>query len=79
MSDPEVSPKPNRNEGEESFADMLSQYEQTHKQRAADGSRQVEATVISVSSESVFFDIGYKTEGVLPLQFLRRKAAQAGR
>jgi small subunit ribosomal protein S1 len=67
MSDPEVSPKPNNNEGEESFADMLSQYEQSHKRGAADGSRQVEATVISVSPESVFFDIGYKTEGVLPL------------
>ncbi len=67
MSDPEVSPKANNSEGEESFADMLSQYEQSHKRGAADGSRQVEATVISVSPESVFFDIGYKTEGVLPL------------
>ena len=78
MSDPEVSPEPNRNEGEESFADMLSQYEQTHKQRAADGSRQVEATVISVSSESVFFDIGYKTEGVLPLSSFGEKPPKPG-
>lgn len=66
MSDPEVSRKPDANKGEDSFADLLSQYEQSHKRRADDGSRQVEATVISVSPESVFLDIGYKTEGVLP-------------
>ena len=56
MSDPEIPEKQNQPqlEASESFADMLSQYEQSHKQRAADGSRQVEATVISVSPESVY-------------------------
>jgi small subunit ribosomal protein S1 len=78
MSDPEVSPKPNHNEGEESFADMLSQYEQSHKRGAADGSRQIEATVISVSPEFVFFDIGYKTEGVLPLSGFGDKPPKPG-
>ncbi len=78
MSDPEISPKPNNNEGEESFADMLSQYEQSHKRGAADGSRQIEATVISVSPESVFFDIGYKTEGVLPLSTFGEKPPKPG-
>ncbi len=78
MSDPEVSPKPNSNEGEESFADMLSQYEQSHKRGAADGSRQIEATVISVSPDSVFFDIGYKTEGVLPLNTFGQTAPKPG-
>ncbi len=78
MSDPEVSPKPNTNEGEESFADMLSQYEQSHKRGSADGSRQIEATVISVSPEFVFFDIGYKTEGVLPLSGFGEKPPKPG-
>src|SRR5579884_3829122 len=76
MSDREISPNPNSNEGEESFADVLSQYEQSHKREA--GSRQVEATVISISAESVFFDIGYKTEGVLPLSAFGDKPPKPG-
>ena len=57
---------------------MLSQYEQSHKRGAADGSRQIEATVISVSPEFVFFDIGYKTEGVLPLSGFGDKPPKPG-
>src|SRR5271165_634765 len=63
MSDsniPEAQPTP---EPEESFADILSQYEQSHSHRAEDGSKQLEGTVIAVSAESVFLDIGYKSEG----------------
>jgi small subunit ribosomal protein S1 len=78
MSDPEVPQNPNINEGEESFANILSQYEQSHRRRAEDGSRQVEATVISVSSESVFLDIGYKTEGVLPLSAFGNEPPKPG-
>ena len=33
----------------------------------ADGSRQIIGTVVSVTAESVFLDIGYKTEGILPM------------
>jgi small subunit ribosomal protein S1 len=66
MSNPENNEKPNP-EQTESFADMLSQYEQSHQRRSDNGVRQIEATVISVSPEFVFFDIGYKTEGVLPI------------
>jgi small subunit ribosomal protein S1 len=78
MSDPEIPQRPNDEQGEESFADILSQYEQSHKRRADDGSRQVEATVISVSPESVFLDIGYKTEGVLPLSAFGNEAPKPG-
>ena len=78
MSDPEVSPKPNNEEGEESFADLLSQYEQSHKRRSGDGSRQLEATVISVSPESVYLDIGYKTDGVLPLSAFGNEPPKPG-
>ncbi len=67
MSDPEVQPTPNTTEADESFADILSQYEQSHKRRADDGTRQIEGTVISVTPESAFLDIGYKVEGVLPV------------
>jgi small subunit ribosomal protein S1 len=54
-------------ESSESFEDILSQYEKSHSRKKEDGGRQLEATVIAVSAESVFFDIGFKTEGIIPL------------
>ena len=53
-------------EPEENFADILSQFERSHAHKAESGARQIEGTVISLSAEQVFLDIGYKTEGVLP-------------
>lgn len=54
-------------ESGESFEDILSQYEKSHSRKKDDGGKQIEGTVIAVSSESVFFDIGFKTEGIIPL------------
>ena len=51
----------------ESFGDILSQYEQAHSHRVEQGKRGLEGTVISVTGESVYLDIGYKTEGIIPL------------
>ena len=48
----------------ESFADALKAFESTHTHRAQ--SKQLEGTVISLSAEQVFLDVGYKMEGVLP-------------
>jgi small subunit ribosomal protein S1 len=48
----------------ESFADLLTAFERSHTHRAA--TKQLEGTVISLSADQVFLDIGYKTEGVLP-------------
>ena len=62
IPEPQATPEP-----DESFEDILSQYEQSHSHQAEDGSKQLEGTVIAVSAESVFLDIGYKTEGILPL------------
>ena len=53
-------------ENGESFDAIFSEYEQSHA-RHAEGGRQIDGTVIAVSADSVFVDIGYKTEGVLPL------------
>jgi len=61
---PEFQPSPETNE---SFQDILSEYEQSHSRKSADGSRQIIGTVVSVTAESVFLDIGYKTEGILPI------------
>jgi small subunit ribosomal protein S1 len=54
-------------EPNESFGDLLAQYERSHAGKAEDGSKQIQGTVISVSADSVLIDIGYKIEGVLPL------------
>src|SRR5208283_1617501 len=54
-------------EATESFSDMLSQYEKSHVRQREDGSKQIQGTVITVSAYSVFLDIGFKSEGILPL------------
>src|ERR1700722_1640831 len=67
-------------EGSESFGAIFSEYEQSHSRPAEGGSRQIEATVVAVSTEQIFLDIGYKTEGVLPLAPHQRanEAVKAG-
>lgn len=67
MSNPNPSESNPVAESSESFEDILSQYEKSHSRKKEDGGKQLEATVIAVSSESVFFDIGFKTEGIMPL------------
>ena len=48
----------------QSFGDLLKEFESTHTHRAA--SQQLEGTVVSLSADQVFLDVGYKMEGVLP-------------
>jgi len=67
MSNPNRPESQSAPESNESFEDILKQYEQTHSRKAPDGNKQLEGTVVAVSAESVFLDIGYKTEGILPL------------
>jgi len=50
---------------DESFADLLAQFEHTHSHQA-EGAKQLEGTVVSLDAESVYLDIGYKSEGILP-------------
>jgi small subunit ribosomal protein S1 len=59
----------NPSETESSFGDILNQFEQTHTHEAA-GEQGREATVVAVNDENVFFDIGQKTEGVMPVSVL---------
>jgi len=51
----------------ESFGDILSQYEQSHSHKGEEGGGSREGSVIAVSGESVFVDIGFKIEGIIPL------------
>ena len=64
-----VDPKSSTNiEPDESFGDILSEYEQSHTHRIREeGKRGLEGTVVAITGESVFLDIGYKTEGTIPL------------
>lgn len=52
---------------EESFGDLLAEYNRSHAVPAADGTRQIQGTVISVKDDAAILDIGYKIEGLLPL------------
>ncbi len=60
-------PDSQTNEPNESFGDLLSQFEQSHSHHPEVGGRGLEGTIIAVSGESVFLDIGFKIEGILPL------------
>jgi small subunit ribosomal protein S1 len=65
--DPSAGPDSQTNsEPVESFADILSQYEQTSS-HAGEERRGFNGTVVAVTAESVLVDIGFKTEGILPL------------
>jgi small subunit ribosomal protein S1 len=67
MSDPKI-PEPAANpEPDESFNDLLAQYERSHARPAEGGGRGLQGTVVAISGDSVFLDIGFKTEGILPL------------
>jgi small subunit ribosomal protein S1 len=66
MSDPNIPEPQAVSEPNESFGDLLSQFEKSHK-RPAEGGKQIEGTVVTVSAESVLVDIGFKSEGILPV------------
>ena len=76
-SNPETPETQPAVENTESFGDILSQYQKSHS-RKTEGSKQLQATVIAVNAESVFFDIGYKSEGILPLTALQGETLKPG-
>jgi len=71
---PENQPKA---ESSENFGDILSAYQKSHA-RKTEGSRELQATVIAVTAESVFFDIGYKSEGIMPVTALQGQTLKPG-
>ena len=81
MSDPQTpnsqSPESQSAESAQSFGDILSQFQKTHTHRAQ-GGQQLEGTVIAVTDEAVFFDIGYKSEGILPVTALQGETLKPG-
>src|ERR1035438_4155876 len=63
----------------ESFKDIFSEYEHSHSRKREPGAQGREGTVIAVTADSIVLDIGFKTEGVLPLSaFPADKPAKPG-
>ena len=67
MPDPSTPETPANDDSTESFDQLLSQYERSHAPSFEGGNKQLEGTVIAVTPDAVLLDIGYKTEGILPL------------
>jgi small subunit ribosomal protein S1 len=73
MPNPNLPNSPeSANESTESFKDILSQYEKSQAKKKDDTRKQLEGTVVAVSADAVYLDIGYKTEGILPLGIFQR-------
>src|SRR5579862_2460777 len=64
-------------ESTESFGEILSQFQKSHSHKTEDR-RQLEGTVITLTDEAVFFDIGFKSEGILPLSALQGETLKPG-
>jgi small subunit ribosomal protein S1 len=65
MSEPNTPDSSPVTEQAESFGNILSQFERERATKPAQGVR--EGTVVSITPDSVVLDIGFKTEGILPL------------
>jgi small subunit ribosomal protein S1 len=67
MPDPNIPEARPATESDDSFDVILSHFEKSHSHKVEAGGKGLQGTVITVSSESVLLDIGFKTEGILPL------------
>jgi len=61
----EAASVPIAEEPAEDFGALLKEFEKNHSHKGEPGQKQLQATVVSLSADQVFLDIGYKTEGVL--------------
>src|ERR1700733_2013850 len=52
---------------DESFRDLLSQFEKNKSRKPHEPGKGREGTVVALTVDSVLVDIGFKTEGILPL------------
>jgi small subunit ribosomal protein S1 len=67
-----ASPEQAAPSGENSFADILSEFEQQHHGPARGQATQ--GTVVSITADAIFVDIGRKIDGILPTQLFRDEA-----
>jgi len=62
MPSSKISDTPEMSANDSSFGDILSQFEQTHRSRG----ETVDGTVMTVTADTVFVDIGRKMDGAMP-------------
>lgn len=62
----------------ENFGDLLAAYEKSHKHKTEAGPT-LTGTVVSITPEQVFLDVGYKIEGVLPRTAFEKNAENVKR
>src|SRR5262245_44340175 len=62
MPEPDFPDTPENSAQDSSFGDILSEFEQSHRS----GGETVEGTVVSVTPDGAFVDIGRKNDGLLP-------------
>src|SRR5215470_4337340 len=67
MSNSNLPETPGTNEATESFDKILSDFEHSHARQKTEAGKQLEGTVVAVTADSVLLDIGFKSEGILPL------------
>ncbi len=67
-------------EQDEEFSSAYSEFQRTQTKRTGEQGRQMSGTVVAKNAEFVFVDIGFKSEGVLPLSALasRREPVEIG-
>lgn len=63
MPQSNISDSPEMSANDSSFGDILTQFEQTHHNRG----ETVEGTVMTITADTVFVDIGRKMDGAMPL------------
>jgi len=71
---PDISTPQAIDDSTESFGSLLSEFEKAHADRSKSDAAQKEGVVVSISSDSVFLDIGFKVEGVLPREAFENNA-----
>ena len=71
MPNSKTEESPNQSPASEPFGNLLAEFERDHSTKRQEGAR--DGTVVSVSADSVVLDVGFKTEGVLPLAELGKE------
>ena len=66
------------NDSTESFGEIFSQYEKSRTRKTEADAKGRQGTVVAVTADSVLVDIGYKTEGILPLTAFNGETVNVG-
>lgn len=77
-SKPEAPESTPADEPVESFQDLFAEYEKSHARKPEAGLQSREGTVIALTADAIILDIGFKSEGLLPLAEMRGANVKPG-